>query len=943
MSHRRSGSSRTAVRLLVLTVVLLAIAAVAIAQTTTATIRGKVTNENGEGIAGADIVATNVNTGFTNLAVTDGNGNFNMGGVTPGTYTILVASPAYREATEERTVLVGQTIDLNLRLSPSTVLTESITVVGDTFVETKSSEVATNVTRQQIESLPQPDRNFLNFAALAPGVNLSTDPLRKEISAGAQGASSTNVFIDGVSFKNNVIQGGVIGQDSSRGNPFPQNAVQEFRVITQNYSAEYQQASSAIITAITRSGTNRFSGDVFAYYQDKDLVENDPFSEARNQPKPEYERLQWGLSVGGPIIRDKMHFFASYEANDQDRQERVTLGPLRNTPFGQQFIDREGLFTQPFRSDLFFGKLSFQPTQSQLVDFSASYRDETDIRSFGGDRTFEAAENVENNVISTTLRHQLTSNTWLNEAALSYQELEWHPNPLSDEVGTFIIGLGFFGGRGGEQIIGQERIAFRDDLSFTGLNLAGLHTLKVGANIEFLDYSIEKDFWGNPLFLFREDIGFDFPFEAEYGVGDPDMSAENETYGVYVQDEWAVNPSLLVNLGLRWDYETNMMDPDYVTDPAIRATFQNLLPSRYFTDGDDRETPTDMFAPRLGFSYDIFQNGQTVAFGGWGKYYDRVLFNDILDVRFRQQYKFGRFRFSEDGLPRDGAPTVRWENRYFSEAGLREVMATGQTGEPEAFLLENDTEVPYSNQWNLGVRHNFGPVVGSVAYSNIRSYHGLSWQFAFRNPNGSCCAIQGEWPFANVLISNDDRRTWYDAIFLTLDRPLTTDASWGFNVAYTYAEAEQNGRDLFALSYPTIEEFGRYRVTGSEDHRLVASGILRAPWDILLSTLFQYGSGPYFGINDASAGFGYPLERYRGGAGEGRSWNTVDLRAEKDFRFGGNNRFGVTLEAFNVLNEDRFSCYEDFQGPSGNPRLGEPNCIISGSQRRFQVGLRYGF
>src|SRR5258705_8856472 len=105
-----------------------------------------------------------------------------------------------------------------------------------------------------METLPQNDRNFLNFAALAPGVLLGTDEFRKEVKAGAQSSSATNVFIDGVSFKNDVIQGGVVGQDSSRGNPFPQNAVQEFKVITQNFSAEHQKASSAIITALTKAG-----------------------------------------------------------------------------------------------------------------------------------------------------------------------------------------------------------------------------------------------------------------------------------------------------------------------------------------------------------------------------------------------------------------------------------------------------------------------------------------------------------------------------------------------------------------------------------------------------------------------------------------------------------------------------------------------------------------
>ena len=131
-------------------------------------------------------------------------------------------------------------------------------MVGDSrLVDTRTSEVTTNVTEEQVRYLPQNTRNFLNFAALAPGVRVADNEIRKEITAGALPSQNINVFIDGVSYKNDVIEGGVIGQDASRGNPFPQNAVQEFQVITQNYKAEYEKAASAIITAITKSGGNR--------------------------------------------------------------------------------------------------------------------------------------------------------------------------------------------------------------------------------------------------------------------------------------------------------------------------------------------------------------------------------------------------------------------------------------------------------------------------------------------------------------------------------------------------------------------------------------------------------------------------------------------------------------------------------------------------------------
>jgi hypothetical protein len=932
----RRNRRRTTPGILPLAAVLLALGlAPSASAQTTATIRGTVVDDAGDGVPDAAVIATNVATGFTLAVATQATGAFNLRGLQPGTYTITVSNPAYEQTTEERTVLIGQTIDLDFRLAPSQIVTEDIVVVGNLFVETRTPELATNITQLQIETLPQSDRNFLNFAALAPGVLLGNDEFRKEIKAGAQTSSATNVFIDGVSLKNDVLQGGVVGQDASRGNPFPQNAVQEFRVITQNYSAEFQKASSAIITAITRSGTNVLSGDLFVHYQDKSLVDENPLTGA----DPEYERLQWGVSLGGPIVRDRLHFFVSYEANDQDREETVSLGGgFQGAPALRQSLARyEGTFVSPFRSDLGFAKLSYQPTSSQILDWSYTSRSETDIRGFGNQVSREAAENVENDVWGTTLRHQYTANTWLNEASLAFQDFEWNPHPLNpDQIGLEYEGLLRIGGRDTEQKIGQERLAFRDDVTFSGLQAGGTHDLRTGFNVELLDYTVRKHFEENPRYFFRSDLGTAFPYKARFGFGDPDLSADNTEYGVYVQDTWRLNDRLTLNLGLRWDYETDMLDPDYVTPAEVRARLADQFPANYFSDGNDRSPADDLWQPRLGFSYDLAGDGRTVVFGGAGRYFDRQLFNNTLDERFRLQHSVGEFFFSADGSPVVGQPAVAWDPRFFTIEGLREIQASGITGKPEVFLIENDTEVPYSDQWNLGVRRSFGSILASLSYASIRSDHGFSFLWGA----GFCCP-QFDPAYSNVLISSDDVETWYDAVYLTLDRPFTSDANYGFTFAYTYADAEQVGGDLFSLDLPTIADWPRYGTPGTQDHRVVATGIVGIPWDMRLSTLVQYSSGDKFRIHDFSRGFGVGM--YRPRTGESDSWTTIDLRLEKDFVFADHHSIGVILEAFNVTNDERYAFFNDFLGPDGNPNLGKPTALVTGSQRRFQVGVRYGF
>src|ERR1700730_9245010 len=388
--------------------VLMAYAGVVMAQTSNATIRGKVMNDRGDALANAEIKAVGTQSEFVKTVNSRGDGAYSLVGLTPGEYQIVVAAPGYEPRNETVTVLIGQSLEMNLRMTPTAVLSESITVVGNQAVETKTSEAATNVTTQQIENLPQDDRNFLNFAALAPGVRLSNDPLRKTIGGDAQPSEQTNVYIDGVSQKNDVLQGGLVGQDSSRGNPFPQNAVQEFRVITQNYGAQYEKASSVIISAVTKSGGNQFRGQIFDFYQPrpwvKPLAQNFQFSTLTTNSA--YRRNQPGISFGGPIIKDKLHFFASYEGVDEQAQTSVGGFPASSLGSLSQF---EGSFPAPFKSNLGFGKVDWQPADNQIYDITGSYRKEHETRDFGTccpEISFQSATDLKNWVYSGALHHQ---------------------------------------------------------------------------------------------------------------------------------------------------------------------------------------------------------------------------------------------------------------------------------------------------------------------------------------------------------------------------------------------------------------------------------------------------------------------------------------------------------------------------------------------------------
>jgi hypothetical protein len=933
-------------RTAVVFLICISMAGAAYAQTTTATLRGKISDEQGNAYPTAEIIATATGSGYTHRAVAGPDGRYLLGGLTPGAYRIEVQAPAYRATTRDLTLLVGQTLDVDFRLRPEAVLTEEVTVIGSAPVEMETSEVTTNVTREQINNLPQGNRNFMNFAALAPGVTVSDDEFRKTFQSGAQRADAVNVFVDGVSFKNDILAGGVVGQDASRGNPFPQNAVQEFRVLTQNYSAEYQKASAAVITAVTRSGSNEFTGDVFGFFQDSALVDDHPLSGAE---QPFFERLQTGLSIGGPIMRDRMHFFVSYEGNDQNREEIVRLGGASvPAALRSQVLRYEGNFPSDFQSDLLFGKVSFQPADAHLFEFSGFMRDETDVRNFGNDISFEAAEQIDNDVMQGGLRHQYMGGSWLNEANVSYQTYTWNPQPAnSDLVGRNYFGLIRVGGRETEQDFDQKRLSLRDDFTFAPMTFRGSHAVKAGVILEQSEYSVVKRQAGNPIYNFRSEENWEIPFEAIYGLGDPEISADNTAFGIYVQDDWGITDRLTANLGLRWDYESDMFPQDWVTPADAVAKFSTWVDAdRYFTDGNDREPINDMFAPRLGLTYDLLGNSRTILFGGWGRYYDRIAFNNTLDERFRLQYKVGNFQFSRDGAPRgDGRPTVAWDPAYMTEAGLQQLLATGRTGNPELFLIENDTQPPYSDQATIGVRQSFGAFVGSLSYGRTRSYNGMTFTWGHLNADGTCCRWGeiGPLGYAAILTSNDDIRTWYDAIYLTLEKPFNSSSRWGGSLAYTHADAESIGGDLFSLDYPTVGDYPRRPILGTQEHRLVANTVVRLPFNFNFGTIVNYGSGYPFDIIDRSAGTG-PDERIRRGEGTGPSYLTFDLRLEYELPI---RNFGIGLiaEAFNVTNDAVYNSFNGdiFTRPDVNPNFGKPTAIVAGSQRRFQYGVRVRF
>ncbi|MDZ4363583.1 TonB-dependent receptor [Brevundimonas sp.] len=966
-------------------------AGAASAQVSTSTLRGTVYDGQQVEAAGT-VTAREISTGYVQRGRIGSDGDYVISGLRPGTYEITVTSADGQSATDTVTLALGQvgTLDLDVGTTASAAQdgatdVEELVVVGRRLFEVRTPEVATNVSQLQINNLPQINRNFLNFAALAPGVRVTEGETERTISAGGQGAQAINVFIDGQNQKSTILDGGVAGQDDSRGNPFPQGAVQEFRVISQNFKAEYEQASSSIITSVTRSGTNEFTGDVFVSYQDQSWTEDDAFDRPVG-----VERLQYGATLGGPIILDRLHFFATYERKDETRANTVFLNRAAYAPL---FGADTGTFEAPFEEDLFFGKLTWSIDDRQRLDISATYRKEADIRDFGGINAYSRANEINTDTRSINVRHQYQGDGFLNEVSVDYFEYTYNPTALNftDYGRSYVIfrdndtaTAGFqynvfnredtvfnTGGQSNNQNIRQRSLTFKNDLTLNDIDWNGRHTIKIGVKYSAQNMFVDKEFGRNPQFLFdvdgRSEINGsrDIPVRVELGAFVEAADVDNNVIGLYIQDDWQITDKLELNLGLRWDYEDNAINNDYVTPTAVRDTLNAIQalptynfpsyfnPADYISDGD-RDAFTGAFQPRFGFSYDVFGDEQTVIFGGAGRYYDRIGFNFAFDERFKP-FQFNKeIFFSVAGGMRGGVNTVAWNPIYLTPAGLDPLLAAAP-GSGELFLVKNDMEPPRTDQFNFGVRQKFGDFQTALTFAYGKTENLFAWYIAnagsetgdrFSGPTPSSV---GHPEFRNLIFfSNNDAEQEFKAIYLTVDRPFTAASNWGMQFTYTLSESTRNGsRDNglagFDFDYNRPGLTPEFPTNQDERHRIVASAIVGLPHDFRLSGLLTLGSGLPFTqfacpgqVPDICWNGGRP-EKHSFIIPDAWAFRQVDLRLTKEFKVFGGDSVELIVDAINVFN---FKNYSNFEQCLCSTQYGDPRSQYLPT-RSFQVGLRY--
>jgi hypothetical protein len=950
------------------------------AQTSTGSIRGTVTGSDGKPLGGAELQVRNPASGAMRSTTSRADGFYTLPGLTPAAYEMTARRIGSAPQVRHVVVQIGVTQQQDFKLEATAVKVADIAVTSAANAETRTSEVATNITAAQISKLPTPSRNFLDLAALTPGVTVTEDRVDgnfRTFSAGGQSPSSVNLFIDGTSLKNDLTSGGVSGQDASRGNPFPRNAIQEYRVISQNFKAEYQKSSSAIITATTKSGTNTWAGNALFGYQNQGMVSLDSFQikDKNANPgtfkQPDYNRSQIALSVGGPLIKDKSHIFASYEGNIQNRTNRVNFV---TPPTGFAALDSvhlanyNGSFGSPFRETLLFGKMDYANSANSSTELSFSNRQETDVRDFGGNQAFQSAVNYRQNVSIAQLNHSMVSGAWLNESKIDYSRFRRNPSPndpgLASRNYIFNNGNAIIGSNLSTQDFIQKRIGLRDDMTYSGFQAAGQHVIKMGASLDLVKYDITKDNNGTPQFNYRDvqdglTYNYGSPFQLTYGTGNPYMKANNNQVGAYLQDDWSPSSRMTINLGMRWDYESHMLNNDYVTpknvvDTLTRYNSQLVTPldlTRYISTGSNRKPFLGAFQPRVGLSYALDKAGKTTIFGGFGIYYDRDQF-DLFSVDESQ--KLTHPTYTVAFAPRGVAPTgsqVAWNDSYLTASRATLDALVHSVGTPEAWLIDNKAKVPKSTQWNVGLKRVINDWSVSATYAAVRGVDQmtLNWANFGLNADGSCCKSfdLGAHGFSNFIYSTNDGKTWYDALQIQVDRPYrratTQSIGWGAGLAFTYAKRSLQGVDNLGdvFAFPNTVGIPKHP-SNDEKTRIVANFITDLPYlaGIQFSGLLTLG-GKYtqdVGCPGRFCGAGYE----RGGftVPGALPYQNLDLRLRKDFLHFAGKSFGLTVDAFNALNRHNLGCYNT--GSKTDVNYGTAGCVVTDG-RRFQLGAEFMF
>jgi hypothetical protein len=949
--------------LALLLVIGLCTAPIALAQSGSGSLSGRVNDASGATLPGVTVTATNDATGFNRTVVTDADGTYKFLSLPPGTYTVVSDLAGFGTVTTKNVeVNVATERSLNVSLRPATV-SEQITVTAEAPLVATSPSVGTVVSQRELENLPLNGRQFANLGSLAPGTSLSvnSDPTKPgQLTIALNGGSGRNV--------NFLIDGGDNTDDTIGGalQNFNIEAVQEFKIQTMLYKAEYGRSSGGVLSVVTKTGTNELQGSAYEFYRAKGLNSLSESEIANGNVKQPYRRDQYGFSLGGPIVKDRAHFFGTYEKTKRTTTYTVQTSLLPD--FNGKSI------SLPFEDQLGTAKASVDATPKQYLQVRYGYQKNSD--------KYGAAPLTAPTALGTTTNKYwslLAGDTWqvssnkLNDFV--FQRTDFKNLISADSQLPYI----YFpsGANSGQspntpQSTFQKKWQFKDDFSWSNSLFGARNDFKAGVNYINEptlagDFTVGKTGQFN---LLEDRVGS--PVESIlYNGGFSGVSTPIKQYNFYGQDDIGVTSRLTVNVGLRYDLWTGF-DLNQSLNPNL-AAFQAAADSGKYTEsyikdfanggGTKLKNDRNNWAPRLGFTYDFSGTGKSILRGGAGRYYDFPYTNaTILFPASAVQSLFGPIYSFE-------TPTgIRNPDGSFFQPGqpLPPNQISGLLSDRTTRELASPTlATPYSDQVSLGYSTGVSNALGLNFEAVSIRYHDIPFRFR-ANPFIPGTTTRRFGPVGGPAPNNF--RLWYGKGHAEYDG-----ANIGFHLRlgtkleaqgfYTLSKSNGNilaGADEFrvvdagyqpdVLRDTSIDPLNPdcSACNGPLDtdarHRVTLSTVYRAPLGINLSGILRYHSAtPYTVLAGSDVNKdGYPEDLAPGHThvndARGASFSQVDLRLSKEFRFAGRYGIEAIAEVFNIFDSKNPAGFNS-QGVA-TLHAGDP---LQGDQRVTQLGARVRF
>jgi hypothetical protein len=932
-----------------------------------AQITGTLKDQSGGVLPGVTLSARNQETGLTRTGFTDGTGEYRLPALPPGSYTLTAELQGFNTETRRDLVLViDQTAIINVTLSPAAIA-ETITVTGEApIVDTTASTVATSVSNQQIQDLPVASRRWIDLAMLTPGT--SQDNIRGFFYRG-----NVNVGAGTREYSNGFLVDGVNNTWAEMGEPrqnFAMDSIREFKVSTSTYKAEYGLATGGFVTVVTKSGTNALSGSGFMFWRDKALTAKTVFERTR----PEFERYQYGGTIGGPIVKDKTHFFYAVERTDEQQFFTVNTSGI--------WPQHDGTYPSDQYRWMWTGKIDHQINDKQSLFFRYARENEyRPIITAGGrvtpSNSFDFAVPRNSAVAGHTwvmspkalndFRFQYAYAKY--EVAPPYSHGSWDPGFFGQERLSFCTPIFLYpsvqvGGCGNSQMGPEDRWQVKNDFSYLMDRWGGSHQWKIGVDLSYIPF--RADSMGSPLgsWTFPRDVPYDpndrttWPTQYVNSLptyGDVPVSH----FSAYLQDDWRLAQNLTMNLGLRYDLQRGVFNEDL---PDLLGKIQEQLGRDgsyplsipFHDQGLDRRGDHNNFGPRVGIAWDPGGTGNSNVHAAYGLFYDNI----------RTLTNFGELTWPQ-------SKQIIITNPAFPDPlGGRSREQFQSSAPPNITVASHDQVNPYAHQFNVGMTRMLTRDIGVTADFTFVDRFSDRDTVDLNLPNQTT-RVRPHPQFARVSYWQSTADNTYRALLMKVEKRMSN--GYQFLASYTLSRSKDNQFvNWFADRYGFFKQ-ERY---GQADrrHRLVVSGIVQLPWEVQLSTIGDFRSSlPFNPVtsldlnNDTYVGNDLPagvmpwsgcrdlnldaVNAFRAtrnlapvSSTTCEGFANVDLRLSKSFTFAATHRIELIGQLFNMFNRANYNAPNINNLTSaafGQVTTLLPN--INAPSRQAEFAIRYRF